>query len=657
MNEYKKLFISESQEILRDLSHGVIALEKTPGRTEWVQNLFRGVHTLKGMAASMGYHPITEVSHVVESFLEAWKSGQIRDVSTATEIVLEAVDLLGSLVARVQKNGDLPTEGFGTQLAKLTTSISSCLGRKDAQGFQGIRNARRPRTASHSQVSETELRQWQKRTRGSELNLFEVSVALTPECQLPGARQMVVIHLLLELGELWEPEKAVADIRSGKTSILGQYWILTRLAQEKVREKVMALPDVQEVRVRNGLETGSSKLPQAKQWLSETHSIRVPIAQLDKLMNLVGELSIRKSRMVTLTSRLRQKELDDEVVELGRLASELQDEVMQTRLVPLEYLVSNYPRMIRDLSKTVHKTPVFEMQGTHIGVDRTILDEINDPLIHLLRNAVDHGIESAEERKTQGKSAEGVIRLSAARERNYVIIQVSDDGRGLHLDQIKQTALGKGIVSAADLEKMTDDQLFFLITHPMYSTAPKVTEISGRGVGMNVVRTQIEKMGGMLFIESQVGLGTTFRIKLPISMAIVQALLVGVAGSTFAIPLSSVTETLKIRLDQLIHGNPHPLVFYRGHPLVLVDLKRKFFPNSPRFFEKPFQGSAFSVVVAEGGAQHAGLVVDEFRGQQEVVVKSLQSPLRGIPGIAGATILGNGQVSMILDVGAYLKAG
>lgn len=505
MNEqYKELFVSESLEILQKFSQDLVNLEKDKTNKNLINSLFRGVHTIKGMAASMGYTPISELSHKMESVLDSWRQDQLENHEEAIEFLFSGADLLQGFIEAVSKN---------------------------------------------------------------------------------------------------EP--------------------LSKMNIEKKTQK------------------------------RETNSIRVPLSQLDKLMNLVGELVINKIRLSEILYKLENKDATHAADDLGRLTNDLQAEMMQTRLVPLEYIVSSYPRMVRDLSKNAGKNTNLKMKGVHIGLDRTVLDEINDPLIHLLRNAVDHGIEDPLERKRQGKKEEGSIELSARRERNFVLIEMSDDGCGLDPQKIRNVVLEKRIMKQEELQKLSDNEVLNLITHPSFTTAEKVTEVSGRGVGMNVVKSKVEALGGSLSISSRLHKGTTFRLKLPLSLATVQSLLVRIGGGIYTLPLANVIETIKVNSSKIKQIENHPIISYRRDVLSLINLKERF-NDKERSADQNNNEEFLSIVVAESGTRRAGFIVDDFLGEQEVVIKSFQGLLRGISGIAGTTILGSGRVAMILDVGAYL---
>ncbi len=391
--------------------------------------------------------------------------------------------------------------------------------------------------------------------------------------------------------------------------------------------------------------------------LGELQTVRVPLTQLDNLMDLTGELAINRIRLSQIVQTIADSALKETVAQLSRLTSQLQDQMMQVRLVPLEYIFTPYPRMVRDMAVNQKKEVDFVIEGGHIGLDRSIQDEINEPLLHLLKNAVTHGIEEPQERERLKKPRRGKIRLSARRERNFVVLELSDDGRGMDVEEIKKVALQTGIITAKELSALSPKEIVTLITRPGYSGAKKVTEAAGRGVGLNASKIKAESLGGTLDIDTRPNEGATFSIKLPLTIAIAQAMLVGIADQTYCIPLSYIAETIKVSQPQIKTIEHREVISYRDTVLPLVRLRGKFGFDSSKL-RSPVadvpNGPAIPVVVVEGGAKKAGLVVDSFLGQQEVVIKPLTGFLKEIKGASGATILGTGKPALVMDVGSLL---
>ncbi len=390
----------------------------------------------------------------------------------------------------------------------------------------------------------------------------------------------------------------------------------------------------------------------------EVQTVRVPLTQLDNLMDLTGELAINRIRLSQIAQTIADSALEETVAQFSRLTSQLQDLMMQVRLVPLEYIFAPYPRMVRDMAVGQKKEVDFLIEGGDIGLDRSIQDEINEPLLHLLKNAVTHGIEEPDQREKLKKPRRGKIKLSARRERNFVVIEFWDDGRGMDIEEIKEAALQTGIITAEELSALSPKEVIMLITYPGYSRAKKVTEAAGRGMGLNVSKIKAESLGGTFDIDTKPNEGTTFSIKLPLTMAIAQAMLVGIADETYCIPLSYIAETIKISPPEIKTVGNNEMISYRDTVLPLIRVREKFgFPSSraqPLVSDVSTGTATIPVVVVEGQTKKAGLIVDGFLGQQDVVIKPLTGFLKEIKGASGATILGTGKPALIMDVGSLL---
>ncbi|RKY10727.1 MAG: hypothetical protein DRP56_00200 [Planctomycetota bacterium] len=391
---------------------------------------------------------------------------------------------------------------------------------------------------------------------------------------------------------------------------------------------------------------------------SEIQAVRVPLTQLDDLMDLTGELAISRIRLGQIAKTIDNSALAETVAHLTRLTSRLQDQMMQVRLVPLEYIFTPFPRLIRDVSVQQSKEVDFIIEGGDIGLDRSIQDEITEPLLHLLKNAVTHGIEESQERAKLKKPSRGKIKLSARREKNSVVVELSDDGRGVDIEEIRKVAIEKGIVTEKELEALSYKDIIMLTTRPGYSRVEEVTEAAGRGVGLNAAKLKIESLGGTLEIDTKVNEGSTFSIKLPLTMAIAQAMLVSVADQVYCIPLTCITETIKISQHQIKTIEHREVISYRDGVLPLIGLKGRFGFKSSEMpspvTDIEVQKTKISVVVVEAGEKKVGLVVDNFLGQQEIVIKPLTGLLKEIKGTSGATILGTGKPALIMDVASLL---
>jgi two-component system chemotaxis sensor kinase CheA len=461
--------------------------------------------------------------------------------------------------------------------------------------------------------------------------------------------------------------KLVEEVKEGKTKkvevspLVRKFEEITSVGLKRKRKSA------RKSRLKAGLEDATLRGKTEKQTeeislpgsFGRVQAVRVPLTQLDSLMNITGELIINRIRLTQIAQTIADSVLDENVTEMSRLTSQLQDQMMEVRLVPLDYIFTPYTRMVRDMAAAQKKEVDLLIEGGHLGLDRSIQDEINEPLLHLLKNAVIHGIEGPEERERQKKSKRGKIKLSAKRERNFVVLELSDDGRGIDLEEIKEAALKTGIITKEELSGLTPKEVVMLATYPGYSGAKKVTEAAGRGVGLNASRVKVESLGGTLDIDTRPSRGTALSIKLPLTMAIVPAMLVGIADQTCCIPLSYITETIKVSPPEVKTMIDHQMIPYRNDVLPLINLGEELGFLAPGFDPPDSDAStgvpAISVVVVEVGPRKAGLVVDSFLGQQEVVIKPLTGILKEIKGASGATILGTGKTALVVDVGSLLQ--
>jgi two-component system chemotaxis sensor kinase CheA len=452
------------------------------------------------------------------------------------------------------------------------------------------------------------------------------------------------------LGDLIEEVKEGKEKRTKVAPLVAKFGEITSAVSKGEREA--------KKEKKSYLRRENTDRLQIKEKQSEVLTVRVPLAQLDSLMDLTGELVINRIRLTQIAQTIESSPLEETVSQMSRLTSQLQDQMMQVRLVPLEYIFAPYPRMLRDMAAGQKKEVDLVIEGSHIGLDRSIQDEINGSLLHLLKNAITHGIEEPGERKRLKKSRRGMIRLAARRARNFVVIDLSDDGRGIDIEEIKDIVSKKGIVTKEELSALTPEEVVLLVTHPGFSRIKNVTEAAGRGVGLNASRVKVESFGGTLNIDSSPNEGTTISIKLPLTMAIVQAMLVGIADETYCIPLSYIAETIKILPKEIKTMEHNEMISYRDTVLPLIRLREKFgFPASilqPPDSDISNRIPAITVVVVGVGPRKAGLVVDSLLGQQEVVIKPLAGILKEIKGASGATILGTGRAALIVDVGSLL---
>ena len=589
-DEYKEMFNSECREHLQLLNEYVLKLEKDPADLEALKALFRSAHTIKGMAATMGYENMTNLTHTMETALDFYRKTENSVDRDAVQLTFECLDLLEKLADEVMDNnvGQTPV----TESLKKLKAIIERNGPVPSK--DQIEKMKRERAAKGKGAVATAVAT--PASASATVKKEEKRPASTPPAKGNEEEE--------------KDEKDDGSPEGGPTSA----YDLKKEAQEKA--------------------------------LKSMPTIRVNVSNLESLLNLVGELVINKSRLIQIGRKYQLDDLNDALSQIHRLTTDLQDEVLKMRMVPTAYIFNRFPRMVRDLAKAEGKDVEFLMSGMDIELDRTVLDEISEPLVHLLRNSIDHGVETPEERTSIGKQPKGMLRLTAIREKSHVVIEVEDDGKGMDPKVLREKAVEKGIIDRKRASEMSDQEAIGLIFVAGFTTAKVVTDISGRGVGMDVVRTKIESLGGVIDIESTKGKGTITRLTLPLTMAIIQALLVEVGGETYAVPISTIVETQRLTRSDIkkVHGKE--VMMLRDEIVPLIDLRFTLKLTPATEAEKDRR----SVVIVEKGQRRLGLVADHLIGKQEVVVKPLGRLVQGIRGLGGATILGDGRVALILDV-------
>lgn len=615
VRQYADLFLSESRDHLSSYNHLVLEWEKDPGARDAVGGIFRAVHTIKGMAATMGYAGVAELAHRIENLLDVLRKGERESEPAVLDLLLRA--------------GDALEAGIG----------SAVEGREDAASAQLLAELDR---AAGGPVVHAPAR----RSRDSGAMPVPpagagrlVRVTLRSEASLKGARAMLVLRRAGALGQVQNMNPALAALEQDGFDGRFSFRLGGETAAPEIERALRAAGDVATVEVQGEEEAEAAPIEAAR-----GRHIRVDLRRLDALMNEIGELSIARGRLHTLVTRLEDPALDEVEQQMGRLAQSLQSEIIAARMTPVWQVFDRFPRMVRDLAKQIGRQVDFRVEGKEIELDRAILDEMGDPLMHLLRNAVDHGIELPEERLALGKPAEGRLVLSAVREKSTVAIRVSDDGRGVDRKQVLEKAKEQGLVDAA-VTSLPDEELFRFLGRPGFSTAAVVTDISGRGVGIDVVATAARALGGSLEIKSEDGRGTTFTVRLPVTLTIMRALLARAGEETYAMPLTHVAETLDPRPEEIQRVQGKETILLRGRLLPIVRLCDIVGASSTLTL------SRIPIIVLEMGERRTGVAVDALLGQQEIVVKSFDPPRGMLPVFSGATILGDGRPALILDAG------
>jgi len=655
--EYRKIYIEESDELLQQLNQNLLVLEKEPANSAALNAVFRATHTLKSMAASMEYYPIADLSHKMEDVLGQIRSGHIDISENIIDLLFKSSDALNSMANSVRKGKSVKNDvqPFLDELDKVMIKPAKVKEDKIKGGDISINLFEKKALA---------------RAKKEGYKCYHIKIILDENCVLKSVRAFMVFRNLHAIGEVI---KSIPESRILEEERFGRDFDCIFITKEKkkiVEKHVMEILDIEKVIINElqvdeswDRDTALSETPERTEKIDEPastfgedirkiQSVRVDIAQLDKLMNLTEELTINKLRLIEVNSRLSDPGLKSVTEHLNRLTDDLQTEVMQARLVPVSQVFDRFPRLIRDLARKENKQVSFSVVGGDIEIDRTVLDEIGDPLIHILKNAIDHGIETPPERGKNNKPPEASVILTARKEKNHVFIEIEDDGKGMNVDDIKHTALKQGIVTGESLKNMSLKDILLLTAHPGFSTQKEVTEISGRGVGLDVAKNKAESLGGSILIESQPDKGTKIIMRLPVTTTVLKALLVRITNKAFAIPVSSIVEITVVKSESIKTIEGKETIIHRDQVLPVIRPARLFqasvintLPDS-----EPAQQRRLNLVIVENGAIQFGLAVEQLIGQHDIVIKQLTKELRGIRGFAGATILGDGSVALVLDV-------
>jgi len=653
-NGYLDMFFDEAKEYVETLNNGILTLENNPGDKETIDAVFRAAHSLKGMAATMGFENLTELTHKMENMLDRVREGKLEVRTDFIDLLLQGLDNIQFLVEKIRENeGEEPADvnlaGFIKELANY--------GQQAASKMDNNQDDLEAKEADFSlQLSQVEKEELEKRKKDKE-RIYHLKVVLD-EQDFQSVRAFMVLKKIEEIGTLFKSVPAKEEIENSEEPISElDIYALSWLPAEEFKEEVAEVSgaDVLNFNEIENLELeeessesdeGSLHAEHKVNSFQSSSTVRVDISKLDTLMNMVGELLINKTRLQSLD--IQKSKFNEIIPQLDRVTMELHHIVMQIRMVPVGVMFSRFPRMIRDLSNKMDKEIDFIMEGQETELDRSIIDELSDPLTHLLRNAIDHGIESPEARRAKGKDEEGRIELRAYQKGSEIIIEVKDDGAGIDADKIGRKAVEKGIVGEEELEQLERRDILDFVFHPGFSTASEVTDVSGRGVGMDIVRNVVKKLDGQISIESELGKGSTFTISLPLTLAITQALMITVDGDTFAIPLNAVSETLTISPENIKKVRGKDVIVLRNNTIPLVSASEIFGSKNIDSFKKSEED--LSVVILKSGDRFIGLIVEELLNQQEIVIKSLGNYLQDTEYISGATIIGDGDVALIIDV-------
>ncbi|SEH73244.1 two-component system, chemotaxis family, sensor kinase CheA [Halobacillus karajensis] len=664
--QYLEVFIDESNEHLQSINDQLLSLEKNPGDLTIVNEIFRSAHTLKGMSATMGYQDLSNLTHKMENVLDAVRNEKIRVDENMLDVVFDSVDDLESMVLDISKGGT--GERNVEKVVELLQTIENggSVSSVDQKETIGTGDAHGAGEFYVDEFTKTALQQSSEQGKSN----FQIDVSLREDCLLKAARVYMVFEVLEQAGDVILSSPSVEKLEKEEFGTTFQVLLITDEDPDEIENQVRKVSEIEHVRVQNYVipvrkqETSeqessvtgnvskkmkeSKKDRESKQVAGKT--IRINIDRLDALMNLFEELVIDRGRLEQISNDLKHHELRETVERMTRISNDMQNIILHMRMVPVEQVFNRFPRMVRQLSKDLNKSIDLSIVGAETELDRTVIDEIGDPLVHLIRNALDHGIESPDQRISKGKSATGKLELKAYHSGNHVFIEISDDGGGIDRDKVIQKAIGNRVVTKEQAEAMPNSQVYELIMESGFSTADEISDVSGRGVGLDVVKSTIESLGGNISVDSIPDEGSIFSIQLPLTLSILSVMLVDVQKEKYAIPLSSIIETAIVKKEDIMHAHNKKVIDFRGKIVPLVFLK-----DVLQVPEKWDEEGDYSVVVVRKGEKMAALVVNSFIGQQEVVLKSLGDYLSGAFAISGATILGDGQVALILDSHALVK--
>jgi two-component system chemotaxis sensor kinase CheA len=673
-NAYLGVFLDEMDEQLQYLDEALLTLESDGGKDDTIQKIFRAAHTLKGSSAAMGFERLKELTHQMESVFDLIRNGQLDVSSELLNILFDCVDYIKQLRHSIL-DGTM-TEGETLTLMKRLEAV------RDLGGIAPDRSeleANKEATALYINFDEVQRDQIQSAlSNGSEV--MAIYVHMSEEAAMKYVRAMLVHKNLMEHGEIVisypEPEMLESDDPFFRTII---YVLITKEIQQVILHCLNQISEIDSVHIEyitnenldtfcvgkevHFVEAASKDEVEIKETMGTESKVQVPqtvrvdVERLEGLLNLVGELIIDNTRLRDIRAKLNEQFknngdlmlMNDIANHLSTVVADLQEGMMKTRMLPIEHLFGRFPRMIRDLAQKANKEIDLIIEGKETELDRTLIEEISDPLIHILRNSADHGLETPNERLQLGKSRKGTIVLRASHQGNMIVITIADDGRGIDLEKVKEMTVRKGFATQEEVARMTDKELTFLIFRSGVSTANQVTDLSGRGVGMDIVRSHIEKLNGVIDIETTRNEGTVFTIKLPLTLAIIRSLLVKFGTSTFAIPLVNVIEIFRLQVTDIRSVQGKEVCMFRDQVLPLVRLHSKLHVQEDQEHNRLY------VVIVGVADKRVCLVVDRTIGNQEIVIKSLGNYIGNVPYIAGSTILGDGHVAHILDVGSIAR--
>ena len=712
-NQYMDMFLDESHEHLQSLNDGLLGLEDNAEDLSILNEIFRNAHTLKGMSATMGYNKIAELTHEMEDVLDMLRKEQLKVSGDIIDTLFKCIDSLEQMINNVANGDPEDLIDVSDLVAKLSSimhgdATPAASKKAEAPAATAAPAGETTVTAATAVAPDTAATDIVFDLTDTEKNIIAeaikngmrgvyLKVTLAESCLLKSARSYMVMNALEELGEVIRTIPPAEDLEQENFEHSFEVVLITAGEEEAVQEAVMGISEIEKAETQiislgeessskaasapttakkpaaapatapapapapvhkpsapankpaaaGGGQAAANAAPQKKSHAGQ--SVRVDIEKLDTLMNLMGELVINKVRLEQIGQTHRLSELTETLEQMDRVTTDLQNIVMKVRMVPVSQVFNRFPRMVRDVTKELNKEINLTIEGEDTELDRTVIDEIGDPIMHLLRNSLDHGIEMPDEREAKGKPRIGEVGLIARHEGNNVVIMVTDDGKGIDADVIRRKAVEKGIFTQEEVDAMEDADAVRIIFLPGFSTAEKISDISGRGVGMDVVRSKIESLSGQVDVETHVNEGSVFKIKLPLTLAIIQAMLVQVQEEMYAIPLASIDSTLSVQPSDISTVQNNEVIVLRGEIIPIIRMEETLMVPHVKDTSELF------VVVVHAGEAKAGIVVDKLIGQQEIVIKTLGNLFMGLKMFSGATVLGDGRVALILDVATMLN--
>ncbi|GAA9075320.1 chemotaxis histidine kinase/response regulator CheAY2 [Helicobacter pylori] len=650
LQEIMEDFLIEAFEMNEQLDQDLVELEHNPEDLDLLNRIFRVAHTIKGSSSFLNLNILTHLTHNMEDVLNRARKGEIKITPDIMDVVLRSIDLMKTLLVTIRDTGSDTNNGKENEIEEAVKQLQAITSQNLESAKEGTKEAPQKENEKEAKKENKEENQ-ENKAKAPTAKDFASDNPLADEPDLDYAN-MSAEEVEAEIERLLNKRQEADKERRAQKKQEAKPKQEVAPTKEAPKTEAPKAPKT-ETKAKAKADTEENKAPS----IGVEQTVRVDVRRLDHLMNLIGELVLGKNRLIRIYGDVEERydgekfleELNQVVSSISAVTTDLQLAVMKTRMQPVGKVFNKFPRMVRDLSRELGKSIELIIEGEETELDKSIVEEIGDPLIHIIRNSCDHGIEPLEERRRLNKPETGKVQLSAYNEGNHIVIKISDDGKGLDPVMLKEKAIEKGVISERDAEGMSDREAFNLIFKPGFSTAKVVSNVSGRGVGMDVVKTNIEKLNGIIEIDSEVGVGTTQKLKIPLTLAIIQALLVGVQEEYYAIPLSSVLETVRISQDEIYTVDGKSVLRLRDEVLSLVRLSDIFKVDA--ILES---NSDVYVVIIGLADQKIGVIVDYLIGQEEVVIKSLGYYLKNTRGIAGATVRGDGKITLIVDVGAMM---